>query len=74
MLTGLSTVVLDDVGVSRAIHGRDIGPEEISGGRWTGSGPGSVGPVRLLDQRGQLVGIGEAAVVPGFLHPSIVLR
>jgi tRNA U55 pseudouridine synthase TruB len=77
MLTGLSTVVLDDVGVARAIHGRYIGPAEISGERWTGSGPGPVGPVgpvRLLDQRGQLVGIGEAAAVPGFLHPSIVLR
>jgi tRNA pseudouridine55 synthase len=69
MLTGLSSVVLLDAGVSRAVHGRDIGPAEISGQIWTGSGP-----VRLFDQRRQLVGIGEAAATPGLLHPSVVLR
>jgi tRNA pseudouridine55 synthase len=69
MLPELASVVLDDEGVARAIHGRDIGPAEISGERSTGSGP-----VRLLDQRGQLVGIGEAAGVPGILHPSVVMR
>jgi tRNA pseudouridine55 synthase len=72
MLAGLSSVVLHDLGVARAIHGRDVGPAEIIGGGWIGSGP--VGPVRLLDQRGQLVGIGEAAEVPGLLHPSVVIR
>lgn len=84
MLPGLASVVLDDEGVVRAIHGRDIGPTDISEGGWTGSDPagpvGTVGPVnpvnpvRLLDQRGQLVGIGVAAAVPGLLHPSVVIR
>jgi tRNA pseudouridine55 synthase len=77
MLTGLAAVVLDDAGVSRAIHGRDIGPAEMSGEGWTGGAVGlvgPVGPVRLLDQRGQLVGIGVAAAVPGLLHPSVVIR
>ena len=80
MLTGLAAVVLDDAGVSRAMHGRDIGPAEMSGEGWTGGGGGPVGavgpmgPVRLLDQRGQLVGIGVAAAVPGLLHPSVVIR
>ena len=90
MLPGLASVVLDDEGVVRAIHGRDIGPADISGGGWTGSDPADpvgpvspvspvnpvnpVNPVRLLDQRGQLVGIGVAAAVPGLLHPSVVIR
>jgi tRNA pseudouridine55 synthase len=75
MLTELSSVVLHDAGVSRAIHGRDIGPAEISGESWTGSGPvGLAGPVRLLDQRGQFVGIAEPAAAPGLLHPSVVIR
>jgi tRNA pseudouridine55 synthase len=69
MLTNLPAVVLQDEGVVRAIHGRDIGPAEITGEIWAGDSP-----VRLFDQSGQLVGIGEAAVTSGLLHPSVVLR
>lgn len=69
MLTSLPSVVLNTAGATRAIHGQDIGPEEISGEMWRG-----IGPVRLFDQHSQLIGIGEAATTPGLLHPSIVLR
>ena len=47
----------------QAIHGRNI----------SASAPVS-GPVRLVDQLGQLVGIGEPTSVPGVLHPAVVLR
>jgi tRNA pseudouridine55 synthase len=72
MLPGFPSVVLTDEGAERAAHGRDIGVEEISGA--PGS-PRSIipGPVRLFNQRGQLIGLAEPAVAPGLLHPSVVL-
>lgn len=63
MLPGFAQVVLTDETLLRALHGRDIAATE----------PVS-GPVRLVDQLGQLVGIGEPTGVPGVLHPSVVLR
>ncbi len=69
MLPQLDAVVLTDEGLLRAIHGRNIGASEVISGALTSSGP-----TRLVDQLGQLVGIGEPASVPGFLHPSVVLR
>jgi tRNA pseudouridine55 synthase len=68
MLGGLSSVVLTDDGVERATHGRDIGIAEVTDGTWPG-----LPPVRLFDQRGQLIGIAETATTPGLLHPSVVL-
>jgi tRNA pseudouridine55 synthase len=63
MLPQFSQVVLTDETLLQAIHGRNI----------SASGPVS-GPVRLVDQLGQLVGIGEPTSVPGVLHPAVVLR
>jgi tRNA pseudouridine55 synthase len=68
MLSGLSSVVLTEAGVERAQHGRDIGAAEFAVGT---SAPPS--PVRLFNNRGQLIGIGEPSEVPGLLHPSVVL-
>jgi tRNA pseudouridine55 synthase len=63
MLPEFGQVVLTDETLLQAIHGRNI----------SASGPVS-GPVRLVDQLGQLVGIGEPTSVPGVLHPAVVLR
>jgi tRNA pseudouridine55 synthase len=63
MLPQFAAVVLNDETLLRAIHGRDItAPAAVSG------------PVRLVDQLGQLVGIAEPTGVPGVLHPAVVLR
>jgi tRNA pseudouridine55 synthase len=72
MLSGLSSVVLTDDGVERATHGRDIGAAEVTTGEWPRTPPLRL-PIRLLDQRGQLIGIAEPAATPGLLHPSVVL-
>jgi tRNA pseudouridine55 synthase len=66
MLQDLPSVVLGREDVERVIHGQDVAP---AGVRTPGGDS-----VRLFDQAGELVGIGEAARAPGFLHPSIVLR
>ena len=63
MLPQFPEVVLTDETLLRALHGRNI----------TASGAVS-GPVRLVNQAGQLVGIGEKTEVPGVLHPAVVLR
>jgi tRNA pseudouridine55 synthase len=65
MLTDLPSIVLSGDGVARVTHGQDVRGDNIQV---------VPGPVRLFDQGGQLVGIGIPAAVPGFLHPSIVLR
>jgi tRNA pseudouridine55 synthase len=63
MLPQFDQVVLTDDSLLRALHGGNI----------SGASPSS-GPVRLVDQLGQLVGIAEPTDVPGVLHPSVVLR
>jgi tRNA pseudouridine55 synthase len=63
MLQDFTEVVLTDETLLRTLHGRDISASESVSG-----------PVRLVDQLGQLVGIGEPTAVPGVLHPSVVLR
>ena len=68
MLPGLASVVLTEEGVRRVVHGRDIGPRDVTAG--LPAGPRSV---RLIDSRGGLLGIAEPAKSPGLLHPSIVL-
>jgi len=77
MLPELGEVVLTDEGLLHAIHGRNISAAEVASGA-----PGSPGRsgrhandhVRLVDELGQLVGIGEPTGIPGVLHPSVVLR
>ncbi len=63
MLPGFAQVVLTDETLLRALHGRDIAAPDRG-----------FGPVRLVDELGQLVGIAEPTGVPGVLHPSVVLR
>ena len=69
MLQDLPSVVLGREDVERVTHGQDVAPTAITGARRPGEDS-----VRLFDQAGQLVGIGEAAAAPGVLHPSVVLR
>ena len=69
MLPGLAAVVLTEEDARRAAHGRDVAVSDVA--RATGA-PGTV--VRLLDPRGQLLGIGESSQTPGVLHPAVVLR
>jgi tRNA pseudouridine55 synthase len=66
MLPGLAQVVLNDETLLKALHGRNISATALTGP--------VAGPVRLVDQAGQLVGIGEPTGVPGVLHPAVVLR
>ena len=63
MLPEFAQVVLTDETLLRALHGGNI----------NASGAFS-GPVRLVDQVGQLVGIAEPTGMPGVLHPAVVLR
>ena len=61
MLENIPAVTLPPDDVRRAVNGRDVaGPESPL--------------VRLLDETGDLVGLGEPASVPGLLHPSVILR
>jgi tRNA pseudouridine55 synthase len=68
ILRGLSAVVLTDAGRRRARQGLEIGPGDIMSGSLT-----DVGAVRLIDVRGELVGVGEPGRSAGLLHPSVVL-
>jgi tRNA pseudouridine55 synthase len=69
MLPHFAELILTDEGLLRALHGRNISVAEVASGS-----PVAMAPMRLLDQRGQLVGIGEPTDVRGVLHPSVVLR
>jgi len=69
MLTDLAVVVLTDDGRARAAHGQNLGREHLQ----SGEAPEGDAPIRLLDQAGELIAIGEPAGRPGLLHPSVVL-
>ena len=73
MLPWLAAVTLTDEGVLRAVHGRDISRPEIAAGSPSGAEP-MAPAVRLVDERGRLVAIGEPSGAPGVLHPTVVLR
>ena len=83
MLPGLPTVTLTAGGVTRAVHGQDIGPADIEQevGIWEAGFDGSDRPlvrnpeslVRMLDEAGRLVAIGRSAGASALLHPSVVL-
>jgi len=70
MLTGLESVTLTAQGTRHAVHGRVLGPADFS----TRLFPAGQPWIRMLDEAGDLVGIGRPAVEPGVLHPSVVLR
>jgi tRNA pseudouridine55 synthase len=79
VLPGLTPVVLTDEGARRAGHGRDLGPSDFAGGTLANgnaadAGGGGAPPrFRLLDCRGNLIGVAEAARTPGLLHPAVIL-
>jgi hypothetical protein len=76
VLPAVAAVVLTDEGVRRAVHGRDLGPADVvpPGFDVESSPPGGAADaVRLLDLRGELIGIGEPGSAPGLLHPRVVL-
>jgi tRNA pseudouridine55 synthase len=68
MLGSVAAVVLTEKGARHAASGRDLGPDDVSS-PW----PAALALVRLVDPSGHLVGIGNPARTPGFLHPSVVL-
>jgi tRNA pseudouridine55 synthase len=74
VLPALASVDLTHTGVQRAVHGRDLGPEDLMRGpgasKWSAHGEPLV---RLLDARGDLVGIARARPGSGALHPFVVL-
>ena len=78
MLPALAPVVLTEVGVRHAVNGRDLGPGDSARGFVALEGPATPDQataftVRLLDLRGELVGIAYAARTPGLLHPAVIL-
>jgi tRNA pseudouridine55 synthase len=68
MLPALAAVTLTADGVRRAAHGQEIRPADCLEAANLGQPL-----VRLLDQGGELVAVGEPAGTPGLLHPSVVL-
>jgi len=77
-IPALAAVTLTPEGVRRALHGRDLGPAEVSGNMLvrmgqTGRDGETASYVRVLDPAGELIAIAEAGRVPGFLHPLVVL-
>jgi tRNA pseudouridine55 synthase len=81
MLTRLPFVVLTSEGTSRARHGREIGPDQLTS-RPAADGPGRVEIsatseadrwIRLLTPEGELVGLAREQADSSLLHPSVVL-
>jgi tRNA pseudouridine55 synthase len=70
MMPGLAAVALTDEGVKRASHGRDVRTEDMrsqpADSDWHGC-------VRLVDSRGDLIGMAEPKATSGLLHPFVVL-
>jgi hypothetical protein len=79
VLPGLTPVTLTDEGVRRARHGRDLGPSDFAGGTLADGNAadaragGAPPRFRLLDCRGNLIGVAKAARTPGLLHPAVIL-
>jgi tRNA pseudouridine55 synthase len=67
MLPALCAVVLTPEGLLRARHGSNLGPADFDGP------PPHDTWIRLVDSKGQLVGLAERTDAPGVLHPSVVL-
>jgi tRNA pseudouridine55 synthase len=69
LLQGFSAVTLTAEGAKHAIHGRDLGPNDFASDR---SSPAQSW-IRLLDPRGELLGIARPNAQSGSLHPAVVL-
>ena len=67
VLPGFPSVTITDRGRGYVSHGRELGPDDVSGtveaAEW----------VRLLDGAGALVALATPGRAPGSLHPSVVL-
>ena len=77
LLPDLPAFTVNEEGLTRLGHGRDLGPAHAAG-PWAALGGGhEVGDqpekVRILGPDGDLLALGEPAGTPGFLHPSAVL-
>lgn len=78
MLPSLPSVSLTETGVVHASHGRDLGQEDLLEGSTAAlaarAAAVSAEPcVKLLDLRGELVGIARLREADGVLHPFVVL-
>jgi hypothetical protein len=76
-LPSLTGVVLTDLGVRHARNGCDLGPRDRAGVQTpppaSSPPPDHPATVRLLNLRGELVGIAAPARTPGLLHPAVIL-
>lgn len=70
MLPGFPSAILTPEGVQRALHGRDVGPDDLVR-RFDASSDRTW--VRLFTEQGALVGLARLIARSGALHPSIVL-
>jgi tRNA pseudouridine55 synthase len=69
-LPHLTAVRMTSRGVTRALHGNAVGPDDLEG-RWVPPVAATRGPVRLLSTDGRLVALAHAR--GGALHPVVVL-
>lgn len=75
LLPGVPAVVLTDDGEQRVSHGRDVGSPHVQNGWDPGwQEAGVPAHARLFSSRGELLALAVPAALPGFLHPSAVLR
>ena len=76
MLPDFPTVTLASEDIRLAVNGRDIAanPETTNPNESPIPNPKSLLLVRLIDEAGDLVGLGEPSGTPGLLHPSVILR
>lgn len=74
LLPELPAFTVNEDGLTRLGHGRDLGPAHASG-PWAGLDPaaGAATRVRILGPDGALLALATLASTPGFLHPSVVL-
>jgi tRNA pseudouridine55 synthase len=70
MLPGFTSVVLTPRGLQRALHGGNLGPDDMMQSLDAG---GERDWVKLLTEEGALVGVARRVDASGALHPSIVL-
>jgi tRNA pseudouridine55 synthase len=70
LLHHLPAIAVNSRGLERVAHGRGVEPGDYE--RWPAASP-SAEWVRLLNLRGELIGMGTPGSEPGSLHPAIVL-
>jgi len=77
LLPELPAFTVNEEGLTRLGHGRDLAPAHASGPWAEIPGPGHLGDqphtVRILGTGGDLLALAVPATTPGFLHPSVVL-